>query len=68
MQTGREQQLTDPVGTAVSGMRGLGRVDGGLGRLVELDRHDHAGQDDDVGEREHRQAGGYRTCGSPFKS
>ena len=32
---------------------GAGRVDGGLGGLVELDGHDHAGQDDEVGDEEH---------------
>ena len=33
-----------------------GRVDGGPGRLVELDRHDHAGQHDEVGHEEDGKA------------
>jgi hypothetical protein len=38
----------------------LGRlrgVDRGLGGLVELDRHDHAGQDHDVGQEQQGQLG-----------
>ena len=34
---------------------GAGRVDRGLGGLVERDRHDHAGQDDQVGQEQHRE-------------
>ena len=50
VEAGREQQ---PRFTA-----GLGRVDDGLGLLVEFDRHDHAGQDDLVRQRQHRQVQG----------
>ena len=58
LQTGGEQHLADAVGvggrpSASAGMRGLRGVDGGLRGLVELDRHDHPGQHDDVGQREH---------------
>ncbi len=43
-----EQQLT--LGAAVAG-----RIDDRLRGVVQFDRHDHAGQHDDVGERQHRQ-------------
>ena len=37
---------------------GLGGVDDGLGRVVELDRHDHAGQHDEVGHGQDGELGG----------
>ena len=49
---------------------GAGRVDGGLGGLVELDRHDHARQHDDVGDEQDGEGAGSRGRhrGPPFES
>ena len=56
LQAGSQQQLAQ--GVVVMG-GGTGRIDGRLRGLVQLDRNDHPGQDDGLGQGQHRQVLGF---------
>jgi len=58
VEAGRDEQLPGLAG----GCGGLGRVDRGTCGLIEFDGHDHARQDDRLGDKQDGNSDG-RCCG-----